>query len=411
MKHIEIVFDNSGSMANLLANSTRSEVAKNIFKKQIIPQLIGAGYKIVFRILAPNCDENTNQGKELPSDKDKLEFFIDNLPKPQGETPLYKAIADAIISCQSSNATEKTIFIITDGFENCQGSIENLSSLNIDYKNLLNFILVQYGDSNNFNTVQINALGNHLGANFFKIIGDENTKLKDIEKAFSNIVEEAIIGDSLNPCYNNTLAGEKKTWDEIELHGMLKYKARILYIEGFLSYNPDDASQLTLADQEELRFLYTLRFRNCLTAEILKNMLGQLKKPFYYSLDCITWNFKKSKWLKIERTPEQLPISIEDIINNEDIRKSLESYGYSLLSEEELEEYAQNNLPENIEFYSPIEKYVVKKQKDNTLFGMEVKFYLEKAEEDTNLKMNLDMSKIKNKNYQLEEGDIVHFIN
>lgn len=412
MKHIEIVFDNSGSMSSLLANSTRAEIAKSIFKKEILPQLIGAGYKVLFRLLAQNCDDETSQVTELAGDKDKLEKFIDSLPKPEGETPLYKAIADAIISAQASNAQEKIIFIITDGFENCRGSIDNLTSLNIDYKNLLRFILVQYGDSTNFNTVQINALGNHLGANVFKIHGDENTKLKDIENSFSNVVKETIIGDTIIPCYDNKLPGDKNSWDEIEMQGILKYQARILHIEGFLSFNPDDKVNLSQAEQEELRFLYTLRFRNCLSANILRNMLGQLKKPYYYSLDCIYWDFKKSKWLKIQKTPKQSPIGIDDIINNEDLKKQLENNGYSILSEAELEEYVLDNLPKFTEYYLADEKYLVKKQTGTDLFGEMAKFYLEKItplDEDAIPKMTSDVSKGKNKVYFLEEGDIVQF--
>jgi hypothetical protein len=54
----------------------------------------------------------------------------------------------------------------------------------------------------------------------------------------------------------------------------------------------------------ELDFLYTLRFRNCLPESQVKQMLFQLQKPYYYSFDCIYWDFKERIWKYFPEIPE-----------------------------------------------------------------------------------------------------------
>ena len=46
----------------------------------------------------------------------------------------------------------------------------------------------------------------------------------------------------------------------------------------------------------ELRFLFSLLFKSGIPEDLLKTMLSQLKKPYYYSFDCIYWDFASARW-------------------------------------------------------------------------------------------------------------------
>jgi hypothetical protein len=59
----------------------------------------------------------------------------------------------------------------------------------------------------------------------------------------------------------------------------------------------------------ELHFLFSLLFKSGIPEDLLKTMLSQLKKPYYYSFDCIYWDFANARWRYFiqQNQIEQLP--------------------------------------------------------------------------------------------------------
>jgi hypothetical protein len=65
----------------------------------------------------------------------------------------------------------------------------------------------------------------------------------------------------------------------------------------------------------ELRFLYSLLFKSGIPEDLVKTMLSQLKKPYYYSFDCIYWDFSSARWRyfipqnKVQQLPNEEALS------------------------------------------------------------------------------------------------------
>jgi hypothetical protein len=66
------------------------------------------------------------------------------------------------------------------------------------------------------------------------------------------------------------------------------YLVELLYEEKLLKWKPSLNKWLDSAQKFELDFLYTLRFKNCLPENQVKQMLSQLQKPYIYSFECIS---------------------------------------------------------------------------------------------------------------------------
>ena len=54
----------------------------------------------------------------------------------------------------------------------------------------------------------------------------------------------------------------------------------------------------------ELKFLYSLYFTSGLSEDMVWSMLKQLKRPYYYSYDCIYWDFSKARWKYFKPMPQ-----------------------------------------------------------------------------------------------------------
>ena len=109
-------------------------------------------------------------------------------------------------------------------------------------------------------------------------------------------------------CFDK-LPGFNLAWEEIEESGINFHQAMLLHQKGLLTWMPDSNSSISTLKFAELHFLFSLLFKSGLPEDLLKTMLSQLKKPYYYSFDCIYWDFASARWkyLPQQNKVEQLP--------------------------------------------------------------------------------------------------------
>jgi hypothetical protein len=90
-------------------------------------------------------------------------------------------------------------------------------------------------------------------------------------------------------------------WREIKTLHADVHQARILYNAGALSWEPAENLRLTPLMVAELKFLHDIHFKNGIPLPIMLSMLAQLKKPYYYSHNCIYWDFSAARWRHFNR--------------------------------------------------------------------------------------------------------------
>jgi hypothetical protein len=99
----------------------------------------------------------------------------------------------------------------------------------------------------------------------------------------------------LEHCFDK-LPGFDVSWEEIEDTGINFHQAMLLHQKGLLTWMPNFNLGLSTLQFAELRFLFSLLFKSGIPEDLLKTMLSQLKKPYYYSFDCIYWDFANARW-------------------------------------------------------------------------------------------------------------------
>jgi hypothetical protein len=112
----------------------------------------------------------------------------------------------------------------------------------------------------------------------------------------------------LEHCFDE-LPGSDVTWEEIEDTGINFHQAMLLHQKGLLTWMPDFNLVVSSLQFAELHFLFSLLFKSGLPEDLLKTMLSQLKKPYFYSFDCIYWDFASARWkyMPQQNKVEQLP--------------------------------------------------------------------------------------------------------
>jgi hypothetical protein len=99
----------------------------------------------------------------------------------------------------------------------------------------------------------------------------------------------------LDHCFDS-LPGIDMTWTDVEDKGIDFHQAMLLYQKELLSWKPDFNIDVSSLEFAELHFLFSLYFTSGIPEDLLITMLSQLKKPYYYSFDCIYWDFAKARW-------------------------------------------------------------------------------------------------------------------
>jgi hypothetical protein len=310
-RYIEIVYDNSGSMDNRIGNKKKYEIAQDLFEKEILPTIGLRGDEVVLRLLRNGCAQGTSMAVSLPNHRHSMLQSIKGILH-DNNTPLFYTVLDAIEACRKVQADEHLIFVLTDGDDTCGVSIEKLIDVETikkyvrNYKVLLVQLAVNSPLSRNNLTAFTNALGGQtIGLDSVDSFPQMRTKLRSAlnVSGFSNKFP-------LEHCFN-TLPGADKPWEEIEEAGIDFHQAMLLYHKGLLPWMPDFSVVVTALQFAELHFLFSLLFKSALPEDLLKTMLSQLKKPYYYSFDCIYWDFASARWRyfiqqnKIEQLPNE----------------------------------------------------------------------------------------------------------
>lgn len=390
-KYIEVIFDNSVSMGTRYNQSTRMEVAKKLFTNKISALMDFNQDIVALRTLRPTCD---SQSYRTIYDTEKSMTKAINDLYPLTQTPLFKTIKDAIEEGRKYTDYEKMIFVITDGEDSCTDSLESVISEE-DQKLIKswNILLMKFTVDCLTTRGNLDYLAHYLGGTSFSVGSAPNTDYHSLQLEFeiglqiSNIRKETQIPH----CYTHK-SGDDSTWKKIENEGILFFNAQLLYEENFLSWEPQKDIAVSALQKAELSFLYGLRFHSCLPKENVAVMLKQLKKPYYYSDECIYWDFSQTKWFR------HVKKLISPILNNP-TRFMADDPSYIQKYENKMFDKVDNKLFDDgiqaKEFYEN-KIYEVKKPND---------FTLEEWEEKLNF---LDYTKPKT--IKLRPGQKVEFI-
>jgi hypothetical protein len=311
--YFEIVFDDSDSMNDPLAGLTRLEVAKQLFEKEIFP-LIDNNTEVAVRLLRNGCG---GKSEYFPFGTRKMDClqFIRGVYATK-DTPLFNTMKDALETTLKSGANEKTIFVLTDGEDTCGLSIDKvLTKAEQQYFKQINVILAQFAVSGSYAVNQLSHLANTLGAKTFNFASGAGASLSSIRTELKTALN--VVGmnknELLRHCYE-VLPGKMVEWKDIEAMGIQLHQAKLLYHEDFLSWEPKYNALVSPVELAELKFLYGIRFKTGIGVEMMRTMLSQLVKPYYYNSNCIYWNFEEARW---KYFPQPAPIVV-DPKRNED---------------------------------------------------------------------------------------------
>lgn len=189
------------------------------------------------------------------------------------------------------------IFVLTDGDDTCGVKIEELIDEDTfrRYIRMMRVLLVQFAIDSPTSRNNLTAFASALGGQTISLDGSDTlpemrTKLRVAlnVSGFSNTFP-------LEHCFNN-LPGFNLSWHEVENNGIDFHHAMLIYQKGLLSWLPDMKISVSTLQFAELKFLYSLLFKTGLPEDLTKTMLAQLKKPYYYSFDCIYWDFGSARW-------------------------------------------------------------------------------------------------------------------
>ena len=314
--YFEIVFDDSGSMDTPLAGSTRLDVAKDLFEKDIFP-LIDNNTEVAVRLLRNDCGGESEYHK-FGTDRLECLRFIRGIYATKG-TPLFNTMKDSLETTLTSGANEKTIFVLTDGEDTCGLPIDKvLTKAEQQYFKQINVILAQFAVSGSYAVNQLSHLANTIGAKTFSFASGEGASIASIRTELKTALN--VVGmnrnEPLRHCFEE-LPGDLVYWKEIEAMGIQLHQARVLYDEHFLSWKPEYPMRVNPLQLAELKFLYGIRFKTGIGVEMMRTMLSQLVKPYYYNSNCIYWHFEEARW---KYFPQPAPIVAEKVVEREVVK-------------------------------------------------------------------------------------------
>ena len=367
--YFEIVFDDSKSMNNDLADRTRLKVAKELFEKDILP-LIDTNTEVAIRLLRRECYGGSYY-QNFGCDIDECLNFIERIEAIGDCTPLFNTMKDALKSTLVNTAHYKTIFVLTDGGDNCSKSISDvLTNEELKYFKQINVILAQFTVSNGGDVNQLSHLANTIGAKTFNFASGAGASISSIRTELKTALN--VVGmnrnEPLKHCYKELL-GKMVDWKDIEAMGIQLHQAKLLHYEEFLSWEPKYNDLVSPVELAELKFLYGIRFKTGIGVEMMRTMLSQLVKPYYYNSNCIYWHFEEARW---KYFPQPAPIVVEPK-RNEDF--DINPYNRSVFHEDA--EYNKDNLYKVVTV-----GYNSKNYKTNNMVSMvdEPHYTLEKCE-------------------------------
>jgi len=319
-RFIEIIYDNSGSMTETININgdeiTKYNYAREVFQTTILPSIqVSSKDKITIRKLRGTCSSSLSSVISVNSDDQSIMDVICSIEHNNKSTPLFKTIKDSFDSFTEKQKKNAYIIIITDGIDNCDDNIEsilskeNIETLYINYT----IVLIPLAIDNDENIEKFKEISKHIKAKLVFIGDKKNKDKKTYEKVFKQAItnkkdedkklnnnDENIIDDLIYPleyCEEIIEGNDKYSWNSVELLDGIKYQnAFILFEEGLLSWKPELNKKFNELKYNELKFLFGLVFSSGLNISVVKGMLSQLKKPYYYNNNCIYWDFFEAKW-------------------------------------------------------------------------------------------------------------------
>ena len=347
-RYIEVVYDNSGSMRDTIGKSRKYEIAQILFEKEILPTIGQRDDKVVLRLLRDNCN-GKSIAEILPNNKAKMLERIKQIDHDQS-TPLFHTIADAVESCRlEPPVDEYLIFVLTDGDDTCHVKINEVIDQSIIDKFIkihnVNLLLTQLAIESDISSNNLTAFTNHIGGRTVSLgVNDDLKTMRSKMKVALN-VSGFSTKRPLEYCYN-TISGFDLTWDEVEERGIDFYDANLMFELKLIQWEPDLDKLVSPIQLEELKFIYGLKFKTYLPVDYVNAMLSELKKPYYYSHNCIYWDFSVAKWKYFK--PQN---SIRQVNNpGADLEDKIDS---------ETNNQFENSINKNEELYNSLEVYKV----------------------------------------------------
>lgn len=299
-RYIEIVYDNSGSMKEFIGGRAKYEIAQELFEKEILPTVGRAGDEVVLRLLSKNCDFDQSVGESLTkrfgNDRIAMLNRIKTIQYDQ-MTPLFYTMYDAIQACKNQISDECLIFVLTDGDDTCQVKMVDLiDQQTIDkYVKYYKVLLVQLAVESSVSSNNLTAITSYLGGQTVRL-GRSNT-VSEMRNKMRRALKTSGFSSKipLEHCYEEQF-GPERSWTVMKAMGIDFYQALLLYNKCLLSWEPNKNKQVTALQFAELKFLFGLCFKTGLPDSFVSTMLAQLKRPYYYSYDCIYWDFSVARW-------------------------------------------------------------------------------------------------------------------
>ncbi len=299
-RYIEIIYDNSGSMNEQINNRYKYEIAQELFEQVLLPIIGLPGDEIALRLLGRYCEGNTSNSISFTSlygnDKNKMLQHIKSI-NHTGHTPLIHTICDSIEACKKVKYDQHCIFVLTDGDDTCSVNIFDLISKE-DFEKYVKYyqvLMAQLAVKSSVSRNNLKAITEQIGGVTVVLDGEDDLSLMK-EKLKKGLNLSGINNQfPLDYCFEK-LPGNDLSWDDVQNLGIVYNQAYLLYDKKFISWKPDLNKRVTQLQLAELKFLYALKFKTELPQNLIKSMLTQLKKPFYYSHDCIYWDFLNARW-------------------------------------------------------------------------------------------------------------------
>ena len=410
--YFEIVFDDSGSMNDPLAGSTRIKVAKELFEKDIFP-LIDSHTDVAVRLLRDDCN-GYSVYKGFGNKKDLCLEYIKSI-QPKGRTPLFNTMKDALATTLNSGANEKTIFVLTDGGDNCSKSISDvLSDEELKYFKQINVILAQFTVSNGGDVNQLSHLANTIGAKTFNFASGAGASIASIRTELKTALN--VVGmnknEPLRHCFEE-LPGDLVYWKDIEAMGIQLHQARVLYDEHFLSWKPEYPMRVNPLQLAELKFLYGIRFKTGIVAEMMRTMLSQLVKPYYYNSNCIYWHFEEARW---KYFPQPAPIVVEKVVEKEVekvVERIVEKEVIKEVPVEVVKEIYTDKVPYDMdskEWYRKDRLYRVEDIPEEDANSLQYNYKAQMPDLSNIFLLKKNPFEIKPKTIKVSPGDVIEFI-
>lgn len=349
-RYIEIVYDNSGSMNDRVGNKKKYEIAQELFEKDILPSIGLRGDQVVLRLLRNGCEDSISIAETLPNQRNLMLNRIKGINHDQS-TPLFYTVFDSVEACRNVRADEYLIFVLTDGDDTCGVRIEDLIDEDTlkKYVRFYKVLLVQLAVNSPISRNNLTAFTNALGGQAISL--DSSDSIPQMRKKLKLALNISGFTNKfpLEHCFDK-LPGFDIAWEEIEEAGINFHQAMLLHQKGLLTWMPDFNLGVSTLQFAELRFLFSLLFKSGIPEDLLKTMLSQLKQPYYYSFDCIYWDFASARWRYLiqQNQIQQLPnkdARFEDYPEKNKMRDFDERHSHYLDSETYRVEQAPTLMP------------------------------------------------------------------